>query len=61
MLQIRAKDESGVSALTDALGSGDDLKNKLNQELVAQGLEQSTGVTDPQVAQVGVCVMRKGE
>ena len=57
VLQIRAKDESGVSALTDALGSGDSLKNKLNQALNAQGLEPSTGVSPPQV----VCVTHKGE
>ena len=49
MLQIRAKDEAGVSALTAALGSGDELKSKLNQALEAQGLEPSTDVSNPQV------------
>ena len=49
VLQIRAKDEAGVSALADTLGSGDALKSKLNQALEAQGLEPSTGVSNPQV------------
>jgi len=45
--QIRAKDEAGITALSDALGSGDALKTKINSALNAQGLDESTGVTAP--------------
>ena len=45
--QIRAKDEAGITALSDALGSGDALKTKINSALNAQGLDESTGVTTP--------------
>ena len=38
-----------MSALAAALGSGDDLKSKLDQALEAQGLEPSTDVSNPQV------------
>jgi hypothetical protein len=36
-----------MTALSDALGSGDALKTKINSALKAQGLPESTGVTAP--------------
>jgi hypothetical protein len=36
-----------MNALASALGSGDALKTKINNELIKQGLENSTGVTVP--------------
>lgn len=44
---IRSKDEAGLNAMSEALGSGDDLKKKLNAELEAVGLEKATDITDP--------------
>ena len=46
-MQIRAKDESGMSSLTSTLGSGDALKDKLNKELTSAGLEEATAMTNP--------------
>ena len=43
--QIRASDSSGVEKLITTLGTGDDLKTKLNSELKKQGLAEATGVT----------------
>lgn len=48
--KVRAKDEAGMTALSKALGTGDDLKTKLNKELKAQGLEEATAFTDPATA-----------
>ena len=45
---VRAKDEAGQVAASTALGSGDALKNKLNAQLKARGVAESTGVTSPQ-------------
>ncbi len=36
-----------MGALTSALGSGEALKNNINAALKSQGLEESTGVTEP--------------
>jgi hypothetical protein len=36
-----------MAALSDALGSGDALKTKINSALKEQGLPESTGVTAP--------------
>jgi len=36
-----------MTALSEALGSGDALKTKINSALVAQGLPASTGVIVP--------------
>jgi len=52
--KIRAKDESGMTALSEALGSGDALKTKINSALDAQGLPASTGVTAPAKAVIDV-------
>jgi len=52
--KIRATDESGMTALSDALGSGDALKTKINSALKAQGLPESTGVTAPTKAVIDV-------
>jgi hypothetical protein len=46
---VRAKDAAGQAAASSALGSGDALKNKLNAQLKARGVAESTGVTSPQV------------
>jgi hypothetical protein len=43
--QIRASDSTGVEKLITTLGTGDDLKTKLNSELKKQGLAEATGVT----------------
>eukprot|EP00802_Teleaulax_amphioxeia_P015775 Tamp_15874.p1 GENE.Tamp_15874~~Tamp_15874.p1 ORF type:complete len:355 (+),score=48.53 Tamp_15874:1-1065(+) len=43
--KIRASDSSGVEKLITTLGTGDDLKTKLNSELKKQGLAEATGVT----------------
>jgi hypothetical protein len=45
--KIRAKDKDGQDALATELGTGDEMLNKLNTELKAQGLEEATGVTAP--------------
>lgn len=45
--KILAKDAAGVTALKSTLGSGDALKSKINAALKANGLSESTGVTDP--------------
>mmetsp|Transcript_11625 Transcript_11625/g.18525 ORF Transcript_11625/g.18525 Transcript_11625/m.18525 type:complete len:674 (+) Transcript_11625:120-2141(+) len=45
--KILAKDAAGVTALKTTLGSGDNLKSKINAALKANGLSESTGVTDP--------------
>jgi hypothetical protein len=42
---VRAKDAAGQTALSSALGTGDALKNKLNAQLKARGVAESTGVT----------------
>jgi hypothetical protein len=42
--KIRAKDAASLKTLESAVGSGDNLKNKLNQELKKQGLAESSGV-----------------
>jgi len=44
--KVRATEETGMTALATALGTGDALKNKLNTGLKAQGLAEATGVTD---------------
>jgi hypothetical protein len=46
-LQIRASDSTGVEKLISTLGTGDNLKTKLNSELKKQGLNEATGVTAP--------------
>jgi len=43
-----------MAALSDALGSGDALKTKINSALKAQGLPESTGVTAPTKAVIEV-------
>jgi hypothetical protein len=48
--KVRANDEAGMTALSKALGTGDDLKTKLNKELKAQGLAEATAFTDPAIA-----------
>ena len=44
---ITASDSAGVDKFASALGDGDALKNKINKALVAQGLKESTGVSNP--------------
>ena len=39
-----------MTALSKALGTGDDFKTKLNKELKAQGLAEATAFTDPAIA-----------
>ena len=53
--QVRAKDSGSLSAVKKSLGSGDALKNKINQALAARGLKESTGASDPVVV-TGVTV-----
>ena len=36
-----------MKAISSALGSGDALNDKINNELVKQGLEKSTSMTNP--------------
>ena len=43
-----------MTALSEALGSGDALKTKINSALDAQGLPASTGVTAPAKAVIDV-------
>jgi hypothetical protein len=43
--KVRATEETGMTALATALGTGDALKNKLSTALKAQGLAEATGVT----------------
>ena len=43
--QIRASDSTGTENLIMTLGTGDDLKTKLNSELKKQGLAEATRVT----------------
>jgi hypothetical protein len=45
--QIRVNDAAGVDTLDSTLGTGDALKTKINAELTKQGLQESTGVTNP--------------
>ena len=45
--KIRASDSAGADKLASALGEGDAVKNKINKALVAQGLKESTGVSNP--------------
>jgi hypothetical protein len=42
--KVRATEETGMTALATALGTGDALKNKLSTALKAQGLAEATGV-----------------
>ena len=51
--KIRASDQEGMDVVATALGSGDDLKTKINAELTKQGLEEATGVTAPTKAEMG--------
>jgi len=50
--KILAKDAAGVAALKSTLGSGDSLKSKINAALKAEGLSESTGVTDAMTGEV---------
>jgi len=50
--KILAKDAAGVEALKSTLGSGDVLKSKINAALKANGLSESTGVTDPMTGDI---------
>jgi len=45
--KIRASDSTGEEKLISTLGTGDNLKTKLNSELKKQGLNEATGVTAP--------------
>ena len=45
--KILASDSTGAEKLITTLGTGDDLKTKLNSELKNQGLAEATGVTAP--------------
>jgi len=45
--KILATDAAGVTTLSSTLGSGDALLTKLNAALKAEGVKESTGVTDP--------------
>ena len=46
-VQIRGTDETAIDAMLSTLGSGDAFKTKININLKAQGLKESTGVTTP--------------
>ena len=48
--KILASDAAGTDAVRSALGTGDALKNNVNQNLIAQGLQASVGVTEPVVS-----------
>jgi len=50
--KVLAKDAAGVTALKSTLGSGDALKSNINAALKANGLSESTGVTDPMTGEV---------
>ena len=52
--QIRAQDENSMSNVLSNLGSGDTLKNKINTELTAVGLPESTGVSTPVISSARV-------
>ena len=44
-MQITATDSASLDAIISSLGTGDALKNKLDQNLRDQGLEASSGVS----------------
>ena len=44
--KIRANNQAELDAVTSSLGSGDNLKTKLNTELKAQGLAETTSVSN---------------
>jgi len=50
--KIRASDQTGMEGIAASLGSGGELKRRLNTQLTAQGLEESTGVSAPVTAEV---------
>ena len=52
--QIRAADSAGADKLVSTLGTGDALKNKINTELTAVGLPESTGVSTPVISSARV-------
>ena len=50
--QIRARDKEGITAASTSLGTGKVLQDKLDANLKTQGLQASTGVSDPFVSNV---------